>query len=72
LYAEAFAAAGALDQLEGFASQHGPDFYRLPRNAATITLIEQPWTVPPLQAFLDDEPLIPLRAGEAIAWRLQE
>jgi dihydroorotase len=72
LYAEAFAAAGALDRLEGFASQYGPDFYRLPRNVATITLVEQAWTVPPLQAFLDDEPLIPLRAGEAIAWRLQE
>jgi dihydroorotase len=72
LYAEAFAAVGALDRLEGFASQYGPYFYRLPRNVATITLVEQAWTVPPLQTFLDDEPLIPLRAGEAVAWRLQE
>jgi dihydroorotase len=32
LYAEAFEQAGALERLEGFASHHGPDFYRLPRN----------------------------------------
>jgi dihydroorotase len=72
LYAEAFAAVGALDRLEGFASHYGPDFYRLPRNDATITLVEQAWTVPTEQAFLDDDPLVPFRAGEAVAWRLQE
>lgn len=39
LYAEAFEAAGALHRLEAFASWHGPDFYRLPRNTAnTVTL----------------------------------
>ena len=38
LYAEAFEAAGALDQLEGFASFHGADFYGLPRNTGTVTL----------------------------------
>ena len=30
--------AGALDRLEAFASFHGPDFYRLPRNTARVTL----------------------------------
>ncbi len=35
LYAEAFEAAGALDRLEAFASFHGADFYRLPRNSGT-------------------------------------
>jgi dihydroorotase len=38
LYAEAFEAAGSLDRLEGFASFHGADFYRLPRNSGTVTL----------------------------------
>ena len=38
LYAEAFEAAGALDKFEAFASFHGADFYRLPRNTETITL----------------------------------
>ena len=46
LYAEAFEAAGALDKLEGFASHHGADFYRLPRNRDTVTLVREAWTVP--------------------------
>ena len=46
LYAEAFEAAGALDRLEGFASFYGADFYGLPRNADTVTLERESWTVP--------------------------
>jgi dihydroorotase len=69
LYAEAFEAAGALAQLEGFASVNGADFYGLPRNTATVTLLRQPWDVPARYAFGADE-LVPLRAGERIAWRL--
>jgi dihydroorotase len=69
LYAEAFAAAGALAQLEGFASCHGPDFYRLPRNPGTITLLPQAWEVPAHYPFGEGQ-LVPLRAGERIAWRL--
>ena len=69
LYAEAFAAAGALERLEGFASLHGADFYRLPRNSGTITLVAQPWQVPASYPFGADE-LVPLRAGEAVGWRL--
>ncbi|MGL5358212.1 MAG: dihydroorotase, partial [Shewanella sp.] len=45
LYAEAFAAVNALDKLEAFASFNGPDFYQLPRNQDTITLINKPWEV---------------------------
>ncbi|HJV05988.1 MAG TPA: dihydroorotase [Chromobacteriaceae bacterium] len=70
LYAEVFDAAGALDKLEGFASQHGPDFYRLPRNRDTITLVKESWTVPEALPYGDDT-LVPLRAGESIGWRLQ-
>jgi dihydroorotase len=69
LYAEAFAAAGALERLEGFASLHGPDFYRLPRNTGSLTLTDEPWEVPAHYPFGDDE-LVPLRAGERVAWRL--
>lgn len=69
LYAEAFEQAGALDRLEAFASFHGPDFYRLPRNTSTITLEKQPWTVPASQPAAGHE-LVPFRAGEIIAWRL--
>jgi dihydroorotase len=69
LYAEAFAAAGALAQLEAFASVHGADFYGLPRNSGTITLIPEAWDVPARYPFGAEE-LVPLRAGERVAWRL--
>ena len=69
LYAEAFESAGALERLEAFASCHGADFYGLPRNSATLTLVKEPWEVPERYPFGADE-LVPLRAGERIAWRL--
>jgi dihydroorotase len=70
LYAEAFEAAGALDKLEGFASHFGADFYSLPRNAGHITLVKDDWTVPATLPYLDNDVLVPLRAGEIVAWRL--
>ena len=70
LYAEAFEVAGALDKLEAFASFNGPDFYRLPRNSTTVTLEKQPWVVPEAFAFVGGDPLVPLRAGESLSWRL--
>jgi dihydroorotase len=69
LYAEAFEAAGALDRLEAFAAAHGADFYGLPRNPDYLTLVRDPWEVPQRYPFGSEE-LVPLRAGERIAWRL--
>jgi len=69
LYATAFESVDALDRLEGFASLHGPDFYRLPRNATRVTLRREPWTVPESLPFEDDA-IVPLAAGETLAWRL--
>jgi dihydroorotase len=70
LYAEAFEAAGALDKLEAFASFHGPDFYGLPRNEGTATLVREPWTLPEAVPF-GDATLKPLRGGETLNWKLQ-
>ncbi|MDH5408924.1 MAG: dihydroorotase [Gammaproteobacteria bacterium] len=69
LYAEVFEQANALDKLEGFASLYGPDFYGLARNTDSITLTKENWTVPTDMKF-GNETLIPLRAGENIAWKL--
>jgi dihydroorotase len=69
LYAEAFERAGALVKLEAFASFHGADFYRLPRNRGSITLQKEPWTVPGEIPF-GAATLVPLRAGESVGWRL--
>jgi dihydroorotase len=69
LYAEAFDAAGALDRLEVFASVNGPAFYGLPRNAGTVTLRREAWTLPESLPF-GDAALKPLRGGESLAWKL--
>ena len=71
LYAEVFEAAGSLDKLEAFASFFGADFYHLPRNKDRITLVKEAWPVPQHLDFGADR-LIPLRAGESVAWRLAE
>lgn len=69
LYAEAFEAAGRLENLEKFASFNGPDFYGLPRNRETITLEKRASTAP-LEFIAGEEILVPLRAGESLQWKL--
>jgi dihydroorotase len=71
LYAQAFEEAGALDRLEAFASHYGPDFYGLPRNTDTVTLVREDWQVPGSYP-LGDSTVIPLHAGETLHWRLAE
>jgi len=70
LYAEAFEQAGKLDQLESFASFNGPDFYKLPRNKKSITLIKEKWQSPDSFQFENDK-LIPFRASKEINWKIQ-
>jgi len=69
LYAGIFEELGALDKLEGFASFYGPDFYRLPRNNDTITLVKEPWQLPAEYAY-GEHRIVPLMAGETVAWKL--
>ncbi|GAA6133392.1 dihydroorotase [Oceaniserpentilla sp. 4NH20-0058] len=70
LYAEIFEDLGALDKLEAFASFNGPDFYQLPRNTDTITLLKETWTAPLEMDFAGDV-IVPLRAGEPLKWKLK-
>lgn len=69
LYAEAFEQAGALDKLEGFCSFYGPDYYGLPRNSASITLVKDAWQIPRCLA-LGDHDVVPVKAGETLSWRI--
>lgn len=71
LYAQAFDSVGALDRLEAFASRNGPAFYRLPVNTDTVTLIRRAWQVPDTLAF-GERRLVPLMAGEPVAWTLEQ
>ena len=64
-YAEVFDEEGALDRLEGFASEHGPRFYGLPRNEQRITLIRERSEVP---AAIGE--VVPFRAGRHFEWRM--
>lgn len=71
LYTHFFADMKALDKLEAFASFHGPDFYRLPRNQSQITLDKIDWTIPTSYPLGKTENLIPLLAGETLDWKLR-
>ncbi len=68
-YAEVFEQLHALDKLEAFAAHFGPDFYCLPRNKDSVTLRKESWEVPS-QLPLGAETLTPLRAGQAVGWRV--
>ena len=71
-YAEAFESVGALDRLEGFASEFGPRFYGLPLNEDFITLARREWLVPANYPFAGGDVIVPLRAGETLAWQMTD
>ena len=69
LYADIFEELGILDKLEAFASFNGADFYGLPRNTDTVTLVREPWTMPEHLPLAGGD-IVPLKAGETVNWRL--
>ena len=80
-YATVFEEAGALDLLEGFASEHGPRFYGLPLNNDQVTLERSGQRIPErlsvsgpagaddLSLEADEAPVL-FHAGETLPWRL--
>ena len=64
-YIQVFDEEGALDKFEGFASEHGPNFYGLPLNTGTVTLERGETLVPERVGEV-----VPFHAGEALGWRL--
>lgn len=68
-YATVFEEEGALDRLEGFASEFGPRFYGLPLNEGTVTLEKSAVDVP-LSVDANGTPVSPFHAGETIGWKL--
>jgi dihydroorotase len=68
-YARVFDEEGALDRLEGFASEHGAHFYGLPLNEGKVTLERAEVTVPALVGE-GEVSVVPFHAGETIGWRL--
>lgn len=68
-YARTFEAEEALDKLEAFASENGPNFYGLPLNEGTVTLTRAPAAVPETVA-VGATTLVPLHAGETLDWQI--
>ena len=62
-YVQVFEEEGALDRFDGFASEHGPNFYGLPLNEGTLTLQRSDQHVPDEVAGL-----VPFQAGEKLSW----
>lgn len=67
-YAQVFEEEGVLDRLEGFASEHGPNFYGLPLNEGTVTLKQEEAIVPDVVGQGDIR-VVPFHAGETLRWR---
>jgi dihydroorotase len=72
LYAEAFAAAGALDRLEAFASLNGPRFYGLEPNPDSVVLERAPTVAPDIVLVSDGDAVLPFRGGETLGWRFAD
>jgi dihydroorotase len=68
-YAAVFDEEGALDRLEGFASEHGPNFYGLPLNEDKVTLARSSSLIPGNLAAAGSQ-LVPFHAGADLNWRI--
>ncbi len=68
-YAAVFEEESALDRLEAFASEHGPNFYGLPLNDGKVTLERNATEVPDSLGVGEIE-LVPFLAGRQVAWSL--
>ncbi len=69
LYAEVFDDANALPKLSDFASDFGADFYGLPRNGETVTLVREA-TARSSRVSVRRRHARAVRAGETFAWRV--
>jgi len=67
-YVTVFDAEGALDQFEGFASLHGPAFYKLPVNEDEVTLERSEFAVPPVLHVTGEE-IVPWHGGQQLGWK---
>lgn len=69
-YAKTFEEEGALEKLEGFASEFGPRFYGLPLNEQRVVLERESWRVPE-RVGRDGQEVRPFHAGRELAWRFR-
>ena len=71
LYTQLFEELNVLDKLDDFASLHGAQFYGLPRNQETVTLIKECWTVPEEIILPNGKPIVPFWGGLEVHWKVK-
>ena len=71
LYTQLFDELNVLDKLDAFASGHGADFYGLPRNQGTVTLVKETWVVPEEIILPNGKPIVPFWAGQEVHWKIK-
>ncbi|KTD45784.1 dihydroorotase, homodimeric type [Legionella rubrilucens] len=71
LYAQVFDQLGKLEKLNCFMGHFGASFYQLPINKSELLLKRQPQTVPH-SLPLGKDSVIPMAAGETLAWSVHE
>jgi len=70
--AHVFEAAQALDKLEGFTSVHGPNFYQMPLNDSTMTLVKQDTPVKYSERIrVGAEHVVVFDPGEPLYWSVE-
>ncbi|WP_017666091.1 dihydroorotase [Porphyrobacter sp. AAP82] len=67
-YLTVFDEEGALGNFEGFASLHGPIFYKLPVNEDTVTL-ERAEVPVPACLHVTGEEIVPWHGGQVLGWK---
>lgn len=67
-YLAVFEEEGAIGRFQGFASEHGPNFYGLPLNDEMVTLERRECHVPDIIEAAGTQ-LVPFHAGETLRWR---
>jgi dihydroorotase len=68
-YAAVFDEEGALEKLEGFASEYGPNFYGLPLNEGTV-ILRRGITQVPDTIDAGGVPVVPFHAGQQLSWQV--
>jgi len=70
IYAQVFEEESALEKLEGFASEHGAQFYGLPLNERRVTLRRESATMRETVPSMAG-PIRPFLGGQVLAWTLR-
>ena len=60
------------NQFFTMANDYGADFYGLPRNTTTMTLVKESWTVPEQVTLADGTDMVPFFAGQTLQWKLRD